>query len=77
MVKDRRDAEQSLVSRLRDPTTDLLSADDVLNRLIDRPWLRKAALSCVLPAVRMDGRWWYRRRDLDNWIASQKEGPLP
>ena len=56
---------------------DLLTAEDVITYLAERPWLRKTALSCVLPAVRADERWLYRREDLDAWVRSQQSAAQP
>ena len=53
-------------------TDDLLTTDQVIDYFIERPQLRRAALSCVLPAVRMNGQWLYRRADLDAWLQSQR-----
>jgi hypothetical protein len=52
---------------------DLLTADEVVSYLAERPWLRKTALSCVLPAQRAEERWLYRRADLDAWVKSQQD----
>ena len=54
-------------------TDDLLTAEQVIAYLAERPWLRKSALSCVLPAQRAEERWLYRRSDLDAWVKSQHE----
>ena len=49
----------------------LLTADDVVERLLDSPRLREAASNCVLPAIRVGSGWRFRKRDLDEWIARQ------
>ena len=53
-------------------TDDLLTAEEIVSYLAERPWLRKSALSCVLPAQRAEERWLYRRADLDAWVKSQQ-----
>lgn len=50
---------------------ELMTGDEVLRQLVERPRLRKAALTCVLPAVSVAGEWRFRRRDLQQWIAQQ------
>ena len=54
-------------------TEELLTADEVVSYLAERPWLRRTALSCVLPAQRAAERWLYRRADLDAWAKSQQD----
>lgn len=49
---------------------DLLTADQVIERLIDAD-LRRAAATCVLPAIRSGDDWRFRRADLDEWIRRQ------
>ncbi len=51
----------------------LLTADQVIGYFIERPQLRRAALSCVLPAVRINSQWLYRRADLDAWVQTQQQ----
>ena len=58
---------------MRAPRAELMSAEDLLQALIDRPWLRRAALSCVLPAIRVNGKFYYRRTDVEAWIASRSQ----
>lgn len=48
----------------------MLTADQVIERLIDAD-LRRAAATCVLPAVRSGENWRFRRADLDEWIRRQ------
>ena len=55
----------------------LLTADDVVDRLMESPDLRRAASTCVLPAVRVDGEWRFHKRDLDEWIARQLPAQAP
>ena len=47
---------------------DLLTADEVIDRLLEDANLRRIAATCVLPAVRVGGDWRFRRSDLDDWI---------
>lgn len=51
---------------------DLLTAQQVIDRLVDRPSLRKKALTCVLPAVKHGNQWRFRRSDLDLWMLAQE-----
>jgi excisionase family DNA binding protein len=48
---------------------DLLSADQVIDRLFSNPALRRHAATCVLPAVRVGREWRFRKTDLEAWIA--------
>ena len=50
---------------------DRLTTDQVMDRLLSRRALRRAAVTCVLPAVRVGTEWRFRREDLEAWIASQ------
>jgi helix-turn-helix protein len=52
---------------------DLLTAQQVIDRLVDRPSLRKKALTCILPAVKHGNQWRFRQRDLDLWIQAQEQ----
>jgi len=54
-----------------DESADLLTTDQVLDRLFSDVRLRSIALTCVLPAVRRDGKWRFRRADLEDWIERQ------
>ena len=47
----------------------LLTSEQVTERLALEPDLRRVAMRCVLRAVRIDGAVRFRRTDLDNWIA--------
>jgi excisionase family DNA binding protein len=51
--------------------TDLLTTEEVIEALQRDPVLRRAALTCVLPAVRVGTDWRFRRSDLEAWIARQ------
>lgn len=55
-------------------SADLLTSEEVIRRLCQDPALRRAAITCVLPAVRAADGWRFRRSDLDAWILKQK-GP--
>ena len=62
-----------------EPTADgvLLTADQVIERLSEYPWLRSAAATCVLPAIRVGEEWLFRARDLDAWINAARPGSRP
>jgi hypothetical protein len=51
---------------------DLLTADQVIERLLDAN-LRRVAATCVLAAVRSGDNWRFRRADLNEWI--RRQGP--
>jgi len=51
--------------------TDLLTADEVIDRLLEDANLRRVAATCVLPAVRVGSDWRFRRSDLQEWIRGQ------
>jgi hypothetical protein len=51
---------------------EFLTSEDVIEVLQRDPVLRRVALTCVLPAVRVGDEWRFRRSDLDQWIAAQK-----
>lgn len=55
--------------------TDLLTSDEVIDRLLMHPLLRKRASTCVLPAVRIGTEWRFRRSDLNDWIARELVPP--
>jgi len=48
---------------------DLLTADQVVDRLLRFPKLRQLTTTCVLPAIRVDNEWRFRRGELEAWIA--------
>lgn len=50
----------------------LLTGEQVIERLLADAHLRRAAATCVLPAVRCGTEWRYRAADLDAWIARQR-----
>lgn len=51
---------------------EFLSSDEVIDVLQRDPLLRRVALTCVLPAVRIADEWRFRRTDLEDWIGRQK-----
>lgn len=57
-------------------TTVLLTSEQVIERLLADAHLRRAAATCVLPAVRFGAEWRYRAVDLDAWIARQRRPQL-
>lgn len=52
-------------------TVDLLTTDEVMECLLAHDTLRRLAVRCVLPAVRVGDEWRFRRSDLDAWIARE------
>jgi excisionase family DNA binding protein len=55
---------------------DLLTAEQVIERLLDAD-LRRLAATCVLPAVKSGDHWRFRRADLDEWIRRQASSTEP
>ena len=51
---------------------ELLTSEEVIRRLCQDSALRRAAITCVLPAIRSDDGWRFRRCDLEAWILKQK-----
>jgi hypothetical protein len=51
---------------------ELLTSEDVIQRLSVDSALRKRAVTCVLPAVKCGEEWRFRREDLDAWILQQR-----
>jgi len=51
--------------------TDLLTTDQVIERLLLDANLRRVAATCVLPAIRSGDDWRFRRADLEEWIRRQ------
>jgi len=47
--------------------SDLLTTEQVMDILIADANLRRRAATCVLPAVRIGTRTFFRRQDLDAW----------
>ena len=54
---------------------EFLTSEQVIDRLLSQPALRRRAATCVLPAVRVGGDWRFRRSDLDAWIATELVKP--
>ena len=52
--------------------TDLITSEQVMERLLSDANLRRVAVTCVLPAVKCGDEWRFRRRDLDTWISLQR-----
>ena len=50
---------------------DLLTNEQVIDRLMMSETLRRAAIRCVLPGILIGREWYFRRRDLEAWIAGQ------
>ena len=50
-----------------EPASDLLTTEQVMDILIADANLRRRAATCVLPAVRLGSRTYFRRRDLEAW----------
>jgi hypothetical protein len=48
-----------------------LTTQEVMDQLLSIKRLRRFAWTCVLPAVRRDGVWKFRRADLDAWIRDR------
>jgi excisionase family DNA binding protein len=53
---------------------ELLTTDQVIDRLLLDANLRRVAATCVLPAVRWGNDWRFRRTDLEEWIRRQQSG---
>jgi excisionase family DNA binding protein len=62
-----------------DSSPDLLTTEEVMERLLADDSLRRSAARCVLPAIRCGTEWRFRKRDLDAWIERHHSGlpPLP
>ena len=48
-----------------------LTTEQVMDRLLEDPRLRKVAATCVVPAIRCGDEWRFRRSDLERWIGRQ------
>jgi hypothetical protein len=53
-------------------SSEWLTGEQVIDRLLEDPLLRRIASTCVLPAVRCGDEWRFRRSDLDQWIDRQR-----
>jgi excisionase family DNA binding protein len=74
--RDERQTEITVLDKVDDSaatSADLLTADDVIDRLLADANLRRVAATCVLPAVRVGSAWRFRRSDLDEWIRQQRQ----
>ena len=49
----------------------LLTNEQVIDWLMSSKTLRRAALHCVLPGILIGRKWYFRRSDLEAWIARQ------
>jgi hypothetical protein len=64
-----------------DSSNDLLTADEIISRVLAEPSLRGQLVTCVVRMVKHQGQWCARRSDLEAWIADHKrrgggpEGP--
>ncbi len=52
---------------------ELLTSEDVIQRLSVDAALRRRAVTCVLPAVKCGDEWRFRREDREAWILRQKK----
>ncbi len=55
----------------------LLTTDEVIDRLLADAHLSRMASTCVLPAVRVRNEWRFRKSDLDAWIRRQQQPSEP
>jgi hypothetical protein len=55
-----------------DESSEWLTGEQVIDRLLEDPLLRRIASTCVLPAVRCGDEWRFRKSDLDQWIGRQR-----
>jgi excisionase family DNA binding protein len=64
---------------IAESSSDLLTTEEVMERLLADESLRRSAARCVLPAIRHGKEWRFRKRDLDAWIEGQRSGlpPMP
>jgi excisionase family DNA binding protein len=53
----------------------MLTSEEVMERLLSDAHLKRLALTCVLPAVRCGDEWRFRRSDLEAWIERQQRAP--
>lgn len=60
-----------------DHDADFLTSEQVIERLLAQPALRRRAATCVLPAVRVSGEWRFRRADLEAWIRTELASGQP
>jgi excisionase family DNA binding protein len=62
------------MTKRADPIADLLTTEEVMERLLADESLRRSAARCVLPAIRCGKEWRFRKRDLDAWIERHRSG---
>jgi excisionase family DNA binding protein len=55
-----------------DSAADLLTTDQVMERLLADESLRRAAATCVLPAIRYGKEWRFKKSDLEAWIQRRR-----
>jgi excisionase family DNA binding protein len=55
-----------------DSAADLLTTEQVMERLLADESLRRAAATCVLPAIRYGKEWRFRKTDLEAWILRRR-----
>lgn len=53
----------------------LLTHEEVIERLSDCPQARRYAITCVLPAVWCGDGWRFRESDLEAWMAEHCDEP--
>ena len=53
----------------RPTPAELLTSDEVIERLKAETALRSRAVTCVLKAIKHGNEWRFRRSDLEAWIA--------
>ena len=56
---------------VEETASEFLTSDEVIDRLLLQPTLRRHATTCVLPAVRVGSEWLFRKIDLERWIAQR------
>src|SRR3989442_616472 len=64
--------KRTLMNTTAAESGDLLTTEQVMDRLLADNMLRRLAATCVLPAVRYGSEWRFRKSDLDAWIQRQR-----
>ena len=54
------------------PPDEFLTSEELIETLQRDPHLRRLALTCVLPAVKVGDEWRFRRSDFDEWLAKHQ-----
>ncbi len=49
-----------------------MTAEEVMDRLMAAELLKRVASTCILPAIKRNGEWKFRRRDLEAWIRKHQ-----